>query len=85
MRHNKLAFYPCCSDDFVESYAILDKLVDKIIYCDLSKSAQKKFDEQHAFFPKAQFLLKDAIETIKEISCIDVFFYRKDSNGVKSG
>jgi len=77
----KIAFYPCCADDLEESYAILDDLVDEIIYCDMNKSAQRKFNEKRASFPKAHFILKDAIEAIKEMDCIDVFFYRKDSNG----
>ena len=77
----KIAFYPCCANDFEESYAILSELVDKIIFCDLNKNAQNKFNEKRPFFPKAQFILKDAVEAIKEINCIDVFFYRKDSGG----
>ena len=77
----KIAFYPCCADDFNESYAILNELVDKVIFCDLNISAQQKFNEHCASFPKAQFILKDSIEAIKEMDCIDVFFYRKDSNG----
>jgi hypothetical protein len=79
--HKKVAFYPCSADDFDESYAILDELVDEIIYCDLNISAQRKFNEQRRSFPKAQFILRDAVDEIKEIECIDVFFYRKDSNG----
>jgi hypothetical protein len=81
MQPKKIAFYPCCSHDFDESYSILSKLADRIIYCDLSKSAQKKFIAELASFPKAQFILRDAVEAIKEIDCIDVFFYRKDSAG----
>ena len=81
MQHKKIAFYPCCADDFEESYAILDDLADEIIYCGLSKSAQRTFNEKYKFFPKAKFILTDAVEAIKEINCIDVFFYRKDSNG----
>ena len=77
----KIAFYPCCADDFEESYAILDELVDEIIYCDMNKSAQRKFNEKRTSFPKAQFILRDAVEAIKEIDCIDFFFYRKDSAG----
>ena len=77
----KIAFYPCCADDFEESYAILDELADEIIYCDLNKYSQKRFLQQRSSFPKAHFILKDAIEAIKEMDCIDVFFYRKDSSG----
>lgn len=77
----KIAFYPCCADDFEESYAILSELADEIIYCDLNKSAHKRFNEKQGSFPKAQYILRDAVETIKEMDCIDVFFYRKDSSG----
>lgn len=77
----KTAFYPCCADDFEESYAILSELAEEIIFCDLNISAQKKLNKQRTSFPKAQFILRDAVEAIKEIECIDVFFYRKDSNG----
>jgi hypothetical protein len=81
MPHKKIAFYPCCSDDFADSYLILSELVDTVIFCDVSKFAQKKFIEQRMNFPKAQFILMDAIEAIREMKCIDVFFYRKDSAG----
>jgi hypothetical protein len=81
MRHKKIAFYPCCADDFEESYAILNDLVDEIIYCDLNKYSLKRFMQKHLSFPKAQFILRDAVEAIKEIECIDVLFYRKDSSG----
>jgi len=81
MLHKKLALYPCCSTDFAVPYEILSPLVDQIIFCDKSKSAADIFNVQEALFPKATFWLKDAIDAIKEINQIDVFFYRNDSAG----
>jgi len=81
MQHKKIAFYPCCSTDFPEAYSILCELVDEIIFCDISKLAERKFNEQKVVYPQATFLLKDAIEAIIVLEQIDVFFYRKDSNG----
>ena len=77
----KIAFYPCCATDFAEPYDILNSLVDHIIFCDISKSAKILFDSQESLYPKATFWLKDALEAIKEINQIDVFFYRSDSAG----
>ena len=81
MLHKRIAFYPCCSTDFAEPYDILNSLVDHIIFCDTSKSAKILFDSQESLFPKATFWLKDAVDAIKEINQIDVFFYRSDSSG----
>jgi hypothetical protein len=81
MPHKRIAFYPCCADDFEESYVILSELVDEVIYCDLNKNIEDKFNKNRSFFPKAKFVLKDAIEAIDETNIIDVFFYRSDSNG----
>lgn len=77
----KIAFYPCCANDFTEPYSILSEIVDEIIFCDISPLAEKEFHKQQASFPKASFLLQDVIIALKEINYIDVFFYRKDSTG----
>ena len=81
MLHKRTAFYPCCSTDFAEPYDILNSLVDQIIFCDISISAAILFKSQEFVFPKATFWQKDALEAIKEINQIDVFFYRGDSAG----
>lgn len=81
MPHKRIAFYPCCADDFEEPYRILSELADEIIFCDLSKSYEKKFYGFQILYPKAKFILNDAVKTIIDLEVIDVFFYRKDSNG----
>ena len=63
-----------------KKYHFINKL-DEIIFCDNSITAQTEFNIQQHLYPKASFLLRDAILAIKEIEQIDIFFYRKDSNG----
>lgn len=77
----KVAFYPCCATDFAEPYKLLCELVDEIIFCDSNPTAEKEFIKVKLSYPKATFLLQDVIIALKEINQIDIFFYRKDSNG----
>jgi len=81
MQHKKIAFYPCCATDFAEPYRLLCELVDEIIFCDNNPSAEKEFIKLKLSYPEATFLLQDVIIALKEINHIDIFFYRKDSNG----
>ena len=78
---NRVAFYPCCANDFAEPYRLLCDLVDEIIFCDNNPKVEKEFTKLKLSYPKATFLLQDVIIALKEINHINVFFYRKDSNG----
>lgn len=81
MQLNTISFYPCCLFDFLEPYNILSKLTDKVIFCDISKSSLKRYEELKDRMPHSKFILADAITTIESLDQIDVFFYRKDSGG----
>jgi hypothetical protein len=80
-QHKTISFYPCCLFDFIEPYNILSKLTDEVIFCDISKSAQRRYKELRDKMPQSRFILADAIETIEKLQQIDIFFYRKDSGG----
>jgi hypothetical protein len=76
---NTVSFYPCCSKDILETYDILSKISDLVIYCDNSTSSFKYFESIKAKVPKAIFIHDDAIKTLESLQVIDIFFYRRDS------
>jgi hypothetical protein len=76
---NTVSFYPCCSKDILETYEILSKISDLIVYCDTSTSSLKYFESIKVHIPKAIFIHDDAIKTLESLKFIDVFFYRRDS------
>lgn len=80
-QHKTISFYPCCLFDFSEPYNILSKLTDEVVFCDISKSAEKRYKELKDSMPHSKFFLADAITTLESLEQIDIFFYRKDSGG----
>lgn len=81
MQPKRISFYPCCNYDILESYDVLDQISDQIIYCDRSTSSLKYFESISKQVPNAIFKCGDAIQILRDLEMIDVFFYRRDSAG----
>lgn len=79
--HKKIAFYPCCNDDFIEPYTELSGLFDTFIFCDPNRSIKKTFDQLSEKIPNARLLNLSIKEALLRISVIDLLFYRRDSAG----
>lgn len=79
----RTAFYPCCAYDTIEPVALLADYVDRIVFCDLKKNLwtkrqPTKYESEGLI---CEFVVGDAREVIKELTCVDVLFYRRDSTG----
>jgi hypothetical protein len=84
MQH-RVAFYPCCGLDTERPLELLRPYADEVIFCDVKKSLQPRWQKcvnamAHAG-PRPTFLIGDAREVISRITRINVLFYRKDSDG----
>lgn len=82
----KVAFYPCCGNDFSEPLKILKGRVNRVFFCDIKSAYHDRFSQfkMSDEYPKgidAFFLCCDAQEALEFLGQIDVFFYRCDSNG----
>lgn len=82
---HKVAFYPCCGFDFQEPIEILEELVDEIIFCDSNRILKSEGELVLKKNPpsnlKVTFISGDAREVLKNLSEINIFFYRGDSSG----
>ena len=77
----RTAFYPCCANDISLPRMILQGLVDEILFCDLRQpqawSIQSRTDDP----VRIKFIQQSALEILKDLPPISVFFYRRDGNG----
>ena len=82
----KVAFYPCCGNDFYEPLNILAGQVSRVVFCDIDAARHGHFNDFKLSGKcppsiEASFLCLDAKEALDSFAQIDVFFYRCDSSG----
>ncbi|TLD71168.1 hypothetical protein FEM03_09690 [Phragmitibacter flavus] len=77
----KLAFYPCCATDIEEPRHLLSGIVDEIIFCDIREYESWEPLATSPNLPQARFVIMDVRNDLSLLPQIDVFFYRRDSNG----
>ena len=80
----KIAFYPCCASDFIDSIDILKNYTNEILFCDTSENSYidfKRFSLRYNNELKISYLSMDAKIAISEIINLDILFYRRDSGG----
>jgi|SRR5215469_4885402 len=84
MQH-RVAFYPCCGLDIERPVEILSPYADEIVFCDINRSLQPRWQKcvntTAPAGPRLTFLINDAREAILLMTQIDVLFYRRDSDG----
>jgi hypothetical protein len=81
----KTAFYPCCGKDIEIPLRILNKFVERVIFCDIKDDIFKRFkintNKSNNIFKNTRFITGGVQEVIKCLQRIDVLFYRCDSEG----
>ena len=83
----RTAFYPICENDILEPIELLKNHIDLIYFCDLKipksniniKTLRNKCISNK--LPIPFYMIGDAIEIMKSIKPVDIFFHRRDSGG----
>ena len=83
----RTAFYPICENDIQEPIELLKNHIEIIYFCDL-KIPKTKMDIKALRnkcisnkLPIPFYMIGDAIEIMKSIKPVDIFFHRRDSGG----
>jgi hypothetical protein len=77
----RTAFYPCCANDIAVPRQLLQGLADEILFCDLRRplawGIQSRTDDPISI----KFIQRSALEILKDLPPISVFFSRRDGDG----
>jgi hypothetical protein len=84
----RTGFYPACEYDYLEPLQLFKEWVDVFYFCDIRLTnshvskinfASKKANEKG--LPTPSLLCIDAVQAIRHLRPVDLFFQRRDSHG----
>lgn len=76
-KNRRVAFYPCCANDFKEPLKLLSGLADEVWFC----GKENWHRPPASVDPKARFIRADVRDLLDCDLKFDIFFYRHDSMG----